>query len=116
MKLTAIIAEAEVPAAAAKEPPQVPFFMNPLFLIAMFGLFFVVVMLPAQRRQKREAAALLAAIKMGSKVLTTSGIYGTVVKIKDGEDEVVIRSEDSKLKIVRSSIARVLGEEADVKS
>jgi len=38
------------------------------------------------------------------------------VKIKDGEDEVVIRSEDSKLKIIRSSIARVVGEDTDVKS
>lgn len=115
MKLTAIIAEAEV-APAGKEQPQVPFFANPLFLIAMFGLFFVVVMLPAQRRQKREQAAMMASIKMGTKVLTTSGIYGTVVKVKDGEDEVVIRSEDSKLKIVRTSIARVLGEDTETKS
>jgi len=112
VKLTAIMAEGDAP----KEQPQAPFFANPLFLVAMFGLFFLVVMLPASRRQKREAAALLAAIKMGSKVLTTSGIYGTVVKIKDGEDEVVIRSEDSKLKIIRSSIARVVGEDTDVKS
>jgi preprotein translocase subunit YajC len=109
---TAILAEEPAP---AKEQPQVPFFANPLFLVLMFGLFFLVVMLPAQRRQKREAAAMMAALKAGTKVVTSSGIYGTIVKIKDGEDEVVIKSEDSRLKITRSVITRVLGEDADTK-
>ena len=93
-----------------------PFFANPLFLVLMFGLFFLVVMLPAQRRQKREAATLLAAIKTGSKIVTTGGILGTIVRIKDGDDEVVIKSEDSKIKILRSTIARVLGEDAETKN
>ncbi len=113
MKLTAIIAEAEAP---AKEQPQVPFFANPLFLVLMFGLFFLVVMLPAQRRQKRAAAALLAALKQGSRIVTTGGILGTIVRIKDGEDEVVIKSEDARIKILRSTVARVLGEDTDAKS
>lgn len=113
MTFTAIFAEDPPP--AGKEQPQMPFFANPLFLILMFGLFFVVVMLPAQRRQKREQAAMMASLKAGSKVVTTSGILGTVVKIKDGDEEVVIRSEDAKLKILRSTIARVLGEETENK-
>jgi preprotein translocase subunit YajC len=107
VKLTAIIAEAEAP---AKEQPQVPFFANPLFLVLMFGLFFLVVMLPAQRRQKRAAAALLAALKQGSRIVTTGGILGTIVRIKDGE------AEDARIKILRSTVARVLGEDTDAKS
>ena len=114
MTFTAILAEE--PPAVKEQPPNL-FGGNPMFLmVAVFVLFFLVVMLPASRRQKREAAAMMAAIKAGTKVLTTSGIYGTVVKIKDGEDEVVIKSEDSRLKIVRSSIARVLGEDTEAKS
>jgi len=113
---TAILADEPAPvepAAAPQNPMGV--FGSPLFLILMFGLFFLVVMLPASRRQKREAAAMMAALKAGSRIVPTGGILGTVVKIKDGEDEVVIKSEDSKIKILRSTIARVLGEDADAK-
>jgi preprotein translocase subunit YajC len=111
---TALIAQE--PAAAAGKPPEVPFFMNPIFMIAMFGLFFLVVMLPAQRRQKREAAKLLESIKPGIKVATASGIIGTVVHVKDGSDEVTLRSEDSKIRVLRTAIVRVLGEDAEAKA
>jgi len=110
---TAILAEEPQ---AVKEQPQVPFFANPLFLVLMFGLFFLVVMLPASRRQKRAAAAMMSSLKAGAKVVTTGGILGTIVKIKDGEDEVVIKSEDSRIKILRSTIARVLGEDTETKA
>ena len=55
MTFTALIAEDPAPAAAAKDGAGAPFWANPLFMIAIFGLFFLVVMLPAQRRAKREA-------------------------------------------------------------
>ncbi len=34
------------------------------------------------------------------------------MKLKDGEDEITIRSEDAKLRILRSTVTRVVGEEA----
>ena len=114
MTFTALFAED--PAPAAGKPADVPFFMNPIFMIAMFGLFFLVVMLPAQRRQKREAAKLLESIKPGIKVATASGIIGTIVNMKDGSDEVTIRSEDSKLRVLRTAITRVLGEDTETKA
>ena len=98
--------------APAAEGGGMPFFANPLFLIALMGLFFLVVMLPAQRRQKREAAQMLANLKAGSKVIVGGGIVGTIVKIKDGEDEIVVKSEDAKLRFLRSSIVRVLSDDA----
>ena len=86
-------------------------------MIAIFGLFFLVVMLPAQRRQRREQAAMLANIKPGVKIVLNSGILGKVVKAKDGEDEITIQSEDTKFRVLRSSVARVLGEDTpEVKS
>lgn len=119
MKLTALIADDPIPAppAGGKDAPN-PLgpFGSPFFMILMVGLFFLVVIIPANRRQKREAAAMMAALKPGSKVLTSSGILGTVVKMKDGEDEIVIKSEDAKIKILRSSITRVLGEDAETKA
>ena|SRR5579883_877233 len=97
------------PAAGGKQ--DVPFFMSLPFMMLMFGLFFLVVMLPAQRRQKREQQQLLANVKRGTKIVTTSGIIGTVVSVKETEDELTLRSEDAKLKVLKSSVARVLGQD-----
>lgn len=106
----ALLAEdAAPPPAGGKQ--DVPFFMSLPFMMLMFGLFFLVVMLPAQRRQKREQQQLLTNIKRGTKVVTTSGIIGTIVGVKDTEDEVTLRSEDAKIKVLKSSIARVLGQD-----
>lgn len=80
----------------------------PLLLLVVMGLFWVVVVIPAGRRQKKEQQAMLAALKPGAKVQLASGIIGSVVTAKEGEDEIVIRSEDTKLRVVRSSVTQVV--------
>ncbi len=112
MPTLTLYAEAATPAGGA-EPgqAQAPSFTSFLLPIGLMALFYVVVMLPASRRQKREAAAMFAGIKAGSRVLLGGGIVGTIVRVKDGEDEVVVKSEDSKFRVLRSSIVRVLGDE-----
>jgi preprotein translocase subunit YajC len=83
--------------------------MFPFFLIGLMILFWVVVVLPMSRRQKREQEQMLASLKRGTKVLTSGGIVGTIVSAKDGEDEIVIRSEDTRLRVKRSVIVQVIG-------
>jgi preprotein translocase subunit YajC len=83
--------------------------MFPFFLIGLMLLFWVVVILPMSRRQKKEQEQLLATLKRGAKILTNAGIVGVVVSAKDGEDEIVIRSEDTKLRIKRNVVVQVLG-------
>lgn len=87
-----------------------------LFPLALFALFYFVVIFPMSRRQKKEQAAMMASIKRGTKVATSSGIIGTIVTIKDGEDEVVIRSEDTKIRVLRSAVTRVLGQDENDKT
>ncbi|MDB5312420.1 MAG: preprotein translocase subunit YajC [Gemmataceae bacterium] len=93
-----------------QQPP--PFWANPMFLLALLALFWVVIILPMSRRQKREQQTLLASIARGAKVVTSAGIVGTVVSAKDGEDEIVIRSEDTRLRIKRNTVTQVLGTDA----
>jgi preprotein translocase subunit YajC len=84
--------------------------LTPLFIVALFMLFLMLVVFPAQtRRQRREQEKLMASLKRGSKVLTNAGIVGTVVSVRDGEDEIVIRSEDSRLRIKKSVVVQILG-------
>ena len=83
--------------------------LMPMFVIGLVVLFLMVVVFPAQRRQKKEQEQMVATIKRGAKVLTNAGIVATVVSAKDGEDEIVIRSEDTKLRIKRNVVVQVIG-------
>lgn len=94
-----------------EQQQQAPF-GGPMFLPMMLGmllLFWVIVVLPAGRRSRKEQEQLLANLKRGAKVLTNAGIVATIVSAKDGEDEVVIRSEDTRLRIKRNVIVQILG-------
>jgi preprotein translocase subunit YajC len=105
--MTQLLLAADPPA----DPPAGPFggSINPLFIIALLGLFFMIVVFPASRRQKKEQEKMIATLKRGAKVLTSGGIVGTIVSAKDGEDEVVIRSEDTRLRIKRNVVVQVVG-------
>lgn len=83
--------------------------MFPLYMIAMFVLLYLVVLRPASRRERERQEQMLAGIKRGAKVVTTAGIIGTVVAAKDGENEITIKSEDTRFRILRSAVVQVLG-------
>jgi len=85
--------------------------MLPFFLIGLMLLFWVVVVLPMSRRQKRDQEQMLAKLSRGAKVVTSGGIVGTIVSAKEGEDEIVIRSEDTRLRLKRNVIIQVVGTE-----
>ena len=79
---------------------------NPLWMmIIVMGIFYVVLFLP-QQRQRKKTQAMLAAIKNGDKVVTTSGIYGTVNGL-DGETVILKIADQVKIRILRSAIAQV---------
>jgi preprotein translocase subunit YajC len=81
----------------------------PMLVVGLMVLFWVVVIIPAGRRQRKEQEKMQSSLKRGSKVLTASGIVGTVVTLKDGDDEVVIRSEDARIRVKRNTIHSVIG-------
>lgn len=77
-------------------------------LIVQLGLFaaiFYFLLIRPQRRQQEEHKRLLASLQRGDKILTSSGIIGEVVHIK--EDEVTIRSGEAKFVILRSGITSI---------
>jgi preprotein translocase subunit YajC len=90
---------------AASQPSGFTLFL-PLILI--MGIFYVLMILPAQRRQKK-VAAMLRNLKNGDKVITNGGIYGTIVGLE--EDSVQLRIADQvKIKISRSAISGLQAE------
>jgi len=79
----------------------------PVVLLIMFAIMYLIVILP-QQRQRKKTQAMLSALKTGDKVITGSGIYGTVSGL-DGESVILkISSEPQvKIRIARAAIAQV---------
>jgi preprotein translocase subunit YajC len=77
-------------------------------LVVIMVIFYVMLILPAQRRQKK-TQAMLSELKSGDKVLTTGGIYGTIVGLEP--DAVQLRIADQvKVKVARSAITDKLSD------
>jgi preprotein translocase subunit YajC len=73
----------------------------------IFVIFYFLVILPQQKRAKQQKA-LLEALKKGDKVVTASGIWGTVTNL--GKETVTLQIADStKIRIQRDQIARLRG-------
>jgi preprotein translocase subunit YajC len=71
-------------------------------LVIIMGIFYVLLILPAQRRQKK-TQEMINALKNGDKVITTGGLYGTIVGIEN--DAIQLRIADQvKVKILRSAV------------
>jgi len=79
--------------------------------LLIFIIFYFLLIRPQQQKQKQQKA-LLDALKKGDKVVTASGIWGTVTNL--GKETVTLQIADTtKIKIQRESIARIRGEDED---
>jgi preprotein translocase subunit YajC len=89
--------------------------MNPLFLVLMMvGIFYFVVFMPERKARKRQKE-LLESLGKGDKVMTSSGLLGTIVQVLD--DVVVLQVDDGvRLKFTRAAIQTKLeAPDADAK-
>jgi preprotein translocase subunit YajC len=91
----------------AGEPRQSPI-MEMLPLFVGIGLLFYFLMVRPAKKQEKEQAAMRDALKKNDEIVTMSGIIGTVVSVKKDKDEVTIESSNTRLRVLKSSIARVV--------
>jgi preprotein translocase subunit YajC len=105
MNVADVLFAAAAPPGSAGGPAA---FVQPLILFgAMFAIFYFIVLRP-QQRQKAERERMLGAVKKGDRVVTSSGLHGTVVGL--AEHTVTLRVADQvKLEFDRSAIGRVVG-------
>jgi preprotein translocase subunit YajC len=105
--------------AGGKQPAERPDpfgSMLPLLAI-LFCLYIFVVLRPQSRRQEAERRALLNSMKKGDRVLTHSGIYGTVISVAENENEVTVKVDDNvRLRMTKESIARNLRAEEEARA
>jgi preprotein translocase subunit YajC len=88
--------------------------------VGLMGIFVVgmwILLIAPQRKKAKELENTLKSLKAGDKVVTNSGILAVVLSIKD--KTLSIRSADSKLEILKSSVLEVIergGEPSESKS
>ena len=93
--------------------PLLPFLFQ---IAAIFGIFYFLMIRP-QQKQRKQHEERLRNLKRGDSVVTTGGLVGEVMHIKettkDGtaeksmDDHVTLKSGDSRLIVERGRIARV---------
>src|SRR3954462_11103431 len=78
--------------------------------VLIIGLWFYLLLIRPQEKQEKQRRLVMDALKKNDKILTSAGIYGTVVSVDTDTDRVVVRVDDDrgvKLTFSRASIARV---------
>ncbi len=73
--------------------------------IAAFIAIFYFILIRPQRQQQKRHEELLKQVKRGDEVVTSGGIVGEVVHVKD--DRITIKSGEARLVVERKAIARV---------
>lgn len=83
------------------------FILQFLPLILIFVLFYFMIIVP-QRRKQQALQNMLSNLKVGDKVVTTGGIYGTVAIVRDKEPRLQLKIADNpavKIDVAQSAIA-----------
>lgn len=75
--------------------------------IAMIGVLYFFMIRPQMNRQKKEKS-FQAEIKIGTKIVTSSGIHGKIVEINATEGTITIETGAGKIKFERSAISMEL--------
>lgn len=73
-------------------------------LVLLVAVFYFALIRPQQKKQK-DHAELLKTVRPGDKVVTTGGVVGVIVTVKD--KTATVRSADAKFEITKSAIAEI---------
>ncbi len=80
-------------------------------LVFIFVIFYFLLILPQQRRQKKWQQ-MLSELKTGDKVVTSGGLRGTVIALRDDAVHLRVPPDNLRMEVARSSIVSVTsGEE-----
>ncbi len=73
--------------------------------VLIFVIFYFLLILPQQKRQKAQKA-MLDDLKKGDKIITASGIWGTITNL--GKETVTLQvADNTKIKIQKEHIAKL---------
>ncbi len=87
--------------------------VNPLVQLVpialVFAIFYFIILLPTRRKQKK-LDEFLAALKVGDRVVTTGGIYGSVTKVNEQSVQLQI-ANNVRIEVAKAAIGGYQGQE-----
>ena len=75
-------------------------------LLFIFAIFYFLLIMPQQKKQKKWQA-MLGELKNGDKVVTSGGLRGTIISLKDDALTLRVPPDNLKLEISRASVVSV---------
>lgn len=88
--------------------------VNPLVqmvpILLVFAIFYFIILLPTKKKQKK-LEEFLDSLKVGDRVITTGGLYGSVAKVNEKSVQLQI-ANNVKVEIARNAIVGYQGQEA----
>ena len=82
-----------------------------IFMVAIYGLFFLAmwfILFRPQSKEKKRMASMIASLEVGDCVMTTSGFYGIIIDITD--DTVIVEfgnNKNCRIPMDKGAISRV---------
>jgi len=74
----------------------------------MAAIFYFIILLPARRKQKK-VQEFLGSLKVGDRIITTSGIYGTIMKLNDQSMQIQV-ADKVRIEVSRASVGGYQGQ------
>ena len=95
---------------SAPANPKIALLLQLLQFLPLFIILYLLLIRP-QQQQKKKAEAMLKELKKGDRVLTSGGIFGTVIGVDEAKAVLKI-ADDVKVEFSKSAIVQVLVTEA----
>jgi preprotein translocase subunit YajC len=84
-------------------------FLQFLPFVLILGIFYFLILLPMKRRQKK-VQEFQGGLKVGDKVVMTSGIYGQITRLNDKSVQVQV-ADKVRIEVARAAIGGYQGQE-----
>lgn len=96
-------------AMAGTADPNASPWLSLLPFVVILGIFYVMVLLPMKKRQQK-VADFQRSLKLGDRVITTGGIYGTITRL--GEQQIQLQiAPQVRIDVARASIGGLQGQD-----
>jgi len=85
-------------------------YVSVLYIVALFAVLYFLTIRPQQQRHKK-LQEMINNLKVGDRVITVGGMYGTLDKIK--ENSFIIKvSDDVRMEFQKNAIGQIVDSEA----
>ncbi len=77
--------------------------------VLVLGIFYFIILLPMKRRQQK-VQAFLSALKVGDRVVTSGGLFGTITRVSDQSLQLQI-ADKVRVEVSRAAVVGYQGQE-----